>query len=99
MKKKTFKIGEYCKGGVITVEITGKVIVVIGKEWDFSTGSKRSSNQDNAKEFTRGTVLANDREVERKLFMFLTDLTTAYYADEVIKWIKSKVEFKSDYPF
>jgi hypothetical protein len=55
MATKTFKIGEYAKGGIITVEITGKVIVVIGKEWDFSTGSRRSSDQSNAKEFTRGS--------------------------------------------
>jgi hypothetical protein len=29
MKKKTFNIGEYCRGGVISIEITKKEIVII----------------------------------------------------------------------
>jgi len=92
---KTWKIGEYCQGGIITVEITGKVIVVIGKEWDFSKGSRRSSDQSNAKEFTRGAVLSTDSDCERKLSDFLCDLSTSYYSDTVIKWIKSKVKFET----
>lgn len=91
-KTKTWKIGEYAKGGVITVEITGKIIVVIGKEWDFSTGSRRSSDQSNAQEFTRGTAEATDPKVRRKLSDFLCDLTTSYYAETIIKWIETKVE-------
>jgi hypothetical protein len=91
---KTWKLGERCQGGVITVEIIGKVIAIIGKEWDTSAGFKKSSNQSNAKEFTRGTIDSTDREAEHKCFMFLTDLTSAYYADEVIKWIKTKVKFE-----
>ena len=94
---KTFKIGEYCKGGIITVEITGKIITVIGKEWDFSKGSKKSSDQSGAKEFTRGTVLANDREAYRKLYDFLSDLTTHYYAEQVIDWSKTKVKLEPEY--
>jgi hypothetical protein len=35
---KTFKIGEYAKGGVITAEVQGKVVTIIGKEWDTSQG-------------------------------------------------------------
>ena len=94
---KTFKIGEYCRGGVITVEITGKVIIVIGKEWDYSAGSKKSSNQSKAKEFTRGTISADDTESYRKLFFFISDLTTSYYTEQVIDWIKSKVELKNNW--
>lgn len=89
---KTFKIGEYCKGGIITAEVNGKVITIIGKEWDMSKGTRRSSDQSGAKEFTRGTVLANDPESYRKLFMFISDLTTAYYTDMIIDWVKTKVE-------
>ena len=96
---KTFKIGEYAKGGVITAEVNGKVITVIGKEWDFSTGSRKSSNQSNAKEFTRGSVLANEQDAEWKLTNFLCDLTTSYYADEIIKWIKSKVAIKTEFDY
>jgi hypothetical protein len=94
MKTKTWKIGEYAKGGIITVEITGKVITVIGKDWDTSTGYKKSSNQSNAKEFTRGTIVTTDDGSYGKLYDFLSDLTTHYYADTIIEWIKTKVEIK-----
>jgi len=99
MATKTFKIGEYAKGGVITAEVKGKVITVIGKEWDYSKGSKKSSDQSNAKEFTFGTVLANEQDAEWKLSNFLCDLTTSYYADEIIKWIKSKVEIRTEFGY
>lgn len=90
--KKTWKIGEYSKGGIITVEINGNEINIIGKEWDSSQGYSKGSNQSNAKEFTRKTILSNDRYCENKMFFFLTDLTTAYYADNIIQWIKSKIQ-------
>jgi hypothetical protein len=46
---------------VITVEIKNSAISVIGKEWmDFENGTKRSSNQSKAKEFTQKTVLARE---------------------------------------
>ncbi len=91
--KKTWKIGEYCKGGVISVEINGNEINIIGKEWDMSQGTRKGSNQSNAKEFTRITIHSSyDSDAERKMFFFLTDLTTAYYADNVIQWIKSKIQ-------
>ena len=38
MATKTFKIGEYAKGGIITVETTTRTVVVIGKDWDMSQG-------------------------------------------------------------
>ena len=97
MATKTFKIGESCRGGVITVEITGKVIVVIGKEWDYSKGTRRSSDQSNAKEFTRGTAVATDRDVERKLDNFLCDLTTSYYTSVILDWIKTKTKFQAEF--
>jgi len=91
---KTFKIGEYCKGGVITVEINGKFIHIIAKDWDMSKGTSKGSNQKNAKEFDRLTIeLDAMRDINREMFMFLTDLTTAYYADQVMDFIKSKVNF------
>lgn len=92
---KTFKIGEYCKGGVITVEIVNKKFIhVIAKDWDMSQGTRRSSNQKNAKEFDRLTVeVGAMRNIQYEVYMFLIDLTHAYYADEVMKYIKSKVNF------
>lgn len=91
---KTFKIGEYCKGGIITVEITGKVITVIGKDWDYSQGTRRSSDQKNAKEFTRGTVLSTEKDAEYKLERFINDLTSYYYTDQVMNWIKTKIKIQ-----
>ena len=43
-KTKTWKLGEICQGGVVTVEVTGQKIAVIGKEWDYSAGSRKSSD-------------------------------------------------------
>jgi hypothetical protein len=96
MATKTFKIGEYAKGGIITVEIHGKVIIVIGKEWDCSTGYRRSSDQSKAKEFTRATAEATDPDVRRKLEEFLNDLTTSYYTGQIMEWIESKVKLETN---
>ena len=73
MAKKTFKIGEYCKGGILSVETTSKTATVIAKDWDFSQGSNRGSNQSNAKEFDRETVQLDDTDARRKLSNFLED--------------------------
>ena len=95
---KTWKIGEYAKGGVISVEIksnfrNGNVINIIGKEWDYSKGTNKNSNQNNAKEFIRTTIHSSyDSNADDKMFYFLTDLTTAYYADNIIDWIKTKIK-------
>lgn len=95
MATKTFKIGEYAKGGIITVETTKTKVSVIGKEWDFSTGSRRSSDQTNAKEFTRLEVNPTDDKAKRTVLEFLQDLTTSYYADEILKWIETKVKLST----
>lgn len=94
MKTKTFKIGECAKGGIITVEVRNTKVSVIGKEWDFSTGSRRSSDQSNAKEFTRLTVEASEFGADRKLSEFLNDLTTSYYTDQIMKWIENAVQLR-----
>lgn len=88
---KTWKIGEYCQGGIITVEINGKIVSIIGKEWDFSKGSRRSSDQSNAKEFTRSTIDSTEANAYNKIYDFLSDLTTSYYAEEVIEWMATKI--------
>lgn len=88
---KTWKIGEYMKGGVLTVEISGKNIAIIAKDWDTSAGYSKGSNQSNAKEFDREVISTEDSNAERKIMDFLEDLTTHYYASVVCDWIKSKV--------
>lgn len=93
MPKKTFKIGEYCKGGIITVETKGNEVAIIGKDWDFSAGSNRGSNQSNAKEWTRLEVNV-ENDCFREVSEFLNDLTTHYYAEQVMEWIEEKTDFK-----
>jgi len=94
MATKTFKIGECCKGGIITAEVKGKTIHVIAKDWDHSAGTKRGSDQSNAKEFDRETNQADGDDAYRNIMNFLEDLTTHYYASQVMEWIESKVEVK-----
>ena len=96
---KTWKLGEVCQGGVITVEIKGKVIFVIGKEWDTSQGFSKKSNQSNAKEFARASGLATEPNIRMKLDNFLCDLSTSYHAGQIIEWIESKVDLKQGQNF
>jgi len=95
MAKKTWKIGEYCKGGIITVETKGNKVAIIGKEWDFSKGSNKGSDQSGAKEWTRCEFDVKETPgAYRHASNFLHDLTTSYYADEIIKWVEEKVTDK-----
>ena len=94
MASKTWKIGEYCRGGIITAVATANSAIVIGRDWDLSKGTQRGSNQSNAKEFCRIKVKADNSNALNQLEEFLNDLTTAYYTDIVLDWIQSKVELK-----
>ena len=89
MKSKTWNIGESCRGGVITAEIheSGK-IKVIGKQWDQSQGWSKNSDQSNAVPFTDIEVDGFDWPEYSLLDDFLNELTTYYYAEQVLKWIK-----------
>lgn len=92
MKSKTWNIGEYCQGGVITAEIhNNNIVKVIGKEWDESQGWSRNSDQSNAKEFTRIEANFLAWGVEAEFDTFLNDLTSSYYASQVIDWIKANI--------
>jgi len=94
MAKKTWKLGEVCRGGIITVETKGNNVAIIGKEWDYSQGTNRGSNQSNAKEFTRLEVNCDLSSAEREMSNFLHNLTTSYHTDNIMKWIESKVDIK-----
>jgi len=93
MAKKTFKIGEYCRGGVITVETKGKRIDVIAKDWDFSAGSNKGSSQVNAKEWNRLTVQGDQTDARWDVNLFLNNLTTSYWADKILKWVEGPAKF------
>ena len=95
MATKTWKIGEYAKGGIITVKTTNKKVVIIGKEWDYSKGSTRRSDQSGAKEWTRKEIdTTRDNNSCFHILMFLEDLTTPYYASQIIIWIETKIDLK-----
>lgn len=94
MAKKTWKLGEVCRGGVITVETTKTQVKVIAKEWDTSKGFSKGSDQSGAKEWNRLEVNLSEKDSRSKIDWFLFDLTTSYWASEILDWIESKVEFK-----
>ena len=96
MATKTFKIGEYCRGGVITIETTKTQVKVIAKEWDTSKGYSKGSDQSKAKEWNRLEVNLSSSDAESKVNWFLFDLTTSYYAGEILEWIKTKVTFNDN---
>lgn len=95
MASKTFKIGECCKGGIIQAIATKGKVTIIGKNWDFSAGSNKGSNQSNAKEWTRLEVSTSNENAKSKIREFLEDLTTSYYAGQVLEWVESKTEFSN----
>jgi hypothetical protein len=97
MASKTWKLGEVCKGGVITVEATAKKVTIIAKEWDFSQGFSKGSNQSNAKEWNRLEVSTSSSDAENKLMWFLFDLTTSYYTDQILEWVRTKTKFTSEW--
>ena len=97
---KTFKIGEYAKGGVITAKVDGNNLTIIAKDWDTSTGYNKGSNQSNAKEFDRETVDCKANGARRSIDNFLNDLTTSYYAGQVIEWAETKgIKFETGYGY
>jgi hypothetical protein len=80
MASKSFKIGEYAVGGIIRVDITGKVIQI--KALDYFT----------KKEVSTGSTLATDPDVEGKIDDYLNELTSCYNAEKIMEWIKSKIK-------
>jgi len=97
---KTWRIGEYCRGGVITSNVDGNNLTIIAKDWDVSAGTNKGSSQKNAKEFDRETIDCKVNGSERSIDNFLNDLTTSYYADQILDWAKTKgIKFESGYGY
>ena len=95
-KTKTWKLGEICQGGVVTVEVKGQAITIIAKEWDYSKGSNKGSDQSGAKEFDRLELEANEYNAARKVLEYLQNLMHSWAADEIEKWIRGEVVFTSE---
>jgi len=86
MAKKTFKIGEYAVGGIIAVEITGKVVQI--RALDYYSKNVVSS----------GTTSITERNAKWLIDKYLNELTSSYYADKILTWIESNVG-KMEYQF
>ena len=98
MISKTWKLGEVCQGGVITVEVSNTEVSVIAKEWDTTQGwNMKTSDQSNAKEFNRKTVMPNDYNAYGTLDAFLNELTTSYHSDQIMDWINSKIRLNKNF--
>lgn len=91
MATKTWKIGEYCRGGIITAIATRTNVTIIAKDWDMTQGTNRGSNQSNAKEWNRLEVELNSGNVYNKLYDYLTELTSHGWAEKIIDWVDSKI--------
>ena len=96
MATKTWRLGEVCKGGIITIETTKTQVKVICKEWDTSKGYNKGSDQSKAKEWNRLEVNLSSSDAESKVDWFLFDLTTSYYVGEIMDWIRTKVTFNDN---
>jgi hypothetical protein len=75
-KTKTWKIGEYCAGGVIRAKSCGEFVKLEIR--DYFTDELLNDG-------------AFGRIHERQILEFLNNSTTSYYADKVLQWIKQKV--------
>jgi hypothetical protein len=76
---KTFNIGEYAVGGRIKVTLSKSVLQIQALDW-----------------VTRSVVRQQTFQVDRDQGMtdatwFLEDLSTSYYADQIINFVKSKM--------
>ena len=76
---KTFNIGEYAIGGRIKVTLSKSVLQIQALDWA-----------------TRSVVRQQTFQVDRDQGMtddtwFLEDLSTSYYADQIISFVKSKI--------
>jgi hypothetical protein len=75
--KKTFKIGEYAIGGIIAVEINKGQVKIAAKDWDTKAVIRNST-------FSPAVGMMT-------IEMYLNDLTTCYYADKVMDYIKKSL--------
>ena len=82
---KRFKIGESAIGGIIQVDIHGKIILISALDW-FTK-----------KIVTSGSHLTNQINSPYTIFNFLCELTSTYHANKILDWIKSKVKLGNEF--
>lgn len=79
---KSFKIGEWAVGGIINVQLTGKVVVI--KALDYTTKTLIKA----------GSTTTDTPGFERMIDNYLNELTSHYYAEKIMKWITEKTGIK-----
>lgn len=82
---KTFNIGEYAIGGRIKLTITSSVIRIQALDWN----SKKVVMES---EFN-----ADQSGCDTEIDNYLHELTSSYWADQVMQWINTKIELKKKY--
>ena len=98
MAIKHYKIGERCAGGVLSVSVQKSYVIVTQKEGDYSQGSRRSDCKiDQCKELDHIRVGIGDNNAHQKMMNFLEEITHYGIADDIVKWIESKITFKPTY--
>jgi hypothetical protein len=85
MATKTFKIGEYAIGGIIQVRTTSQSISIDALDWN-------SRQKIMGREFQVRAV-----NVTNEMDNYLNELTSSYYADKVMDFIKENVTFNFNY--
>jgi hypothetical protein len=81
MATKQFKIGEYAVGGIIKVTTNGNCISIQSVDY-YSKEVIGNYEFDSA-----------SNNAEREVDNLLNELTSSYYSDLVMKWIKEHVRF------
>ena len=84
------------KGEVLFIDARKQATMISRVQSELTDEVIERISHSNAKEMYRITVNVNDSDAEWKLFNWASEESTSYWADEIIKWVKSKVEFKKD---
>jgi hypothetical protein len=85
MAQKTFKIGEYAIGGIITVRIVDTIVGINALDWN----TKKVVMNNN---FVVKDSFFNDPYQE--INEYLNELTSFYYAGKILDWIKLNLKIK-----
>ncbi|MFA5366472.1 MAG: DUF5661 family protein [Dehalococcoidia bacterium] len=77
MKTKVFKIGEYAKGGIIKLVISGRAIQIEALDWNTKQPIESKS------------FMIDEPNAGMEIDNFLNDLTSSYYASKIMEWIET----------
>lgn len=79
---KIFKIGEVAVGGIIRVDINSESVTIKALDWETNDVVKY------------GRCYLDQEDAEDLIDDFLYEITSSYWADKILTYIKTKVTFK-----